>query len=85
MERIWPRSQPQILVKANIPIGSSQQIISELGIFGAILGDDQNVLFNREAGFVLRSKSPTSNEGGIAAGFGVLDTPLLFDGQSLDH
>lgn len=79
MERIWPRSQPQCLVKANTAIGPTQDIISELGIFGAVLGDNQNLMFNREAGFVLRSKLPSSDEVGIAAGFGILDTPLLFE------
>jgi hypothetical protein len=35
------------------------------------------VLFNRNAGHLVRTKASSSNEGGVAAGFAVLDSPLL--------
>lgn len=53
------------------------QLVSELGIFGVILGNKDNILQNYEAGHLLRSKQVDSDEGGIAAGFGALDTPFL--------
>lgn len=55
-------------------------IVSELGIFGAILWDSQTgrVLFNKESGWLLRSKLQSSNEGGVAAGFGCIDSVYLF-------
>jgi len=37
------------------------------------------VLLNAEAGHLLRTKAATSNEGGVAAGFAVIDSPLLMD------
>jgi hypothetical protein len=35
------------------------------------------VLFNENAGHLVRTKTSDSNEGGVAAGFAVLDSPLL--------
>lgn len=49
----------------------------ELGIFGVVIGNKDSVLHNFEAGHLLRSKTDDSNETGISAGFGALDTPFL--------
>jgi hypothetical protein len=35
------------------------------------------VLLNEEVGHLVRTKTSSSNEGGVAAGFAVLDSPLL--------
>jgi hypothetical protein len=35
------------------------------------------VLVNEEVGHLVRTKTSSSNEGGVAAGFAVLDSPLL--------
>lgn len=37
------------------------------------------VLENWEAGFLLRTKGRESEEGGVAAGFGAVDSPCLVD------
>jgi glutathione synthase len=58
--------------------GVYNQIVGELGIFGAILGSAEGVTFNMEAGHVLRSKNLGVNEGGISAGFGAVDSPFLY-------
>lgn len=55
-----------------------ESIISELGIYGTILFDQDKIYFNRNSGWLLRSKFTTSNEGGVAAGFGCLDSVVLF-------
>lgn len=52
-------------------------IVSELGIYGVILGSAENVLLNFTAGHMVRSKPLGANETGIAAGYGALDMPLL--------
>ncbi|KAL8734818.1 MAG: hypothetical protein Q9166_001170 [cf. Caloplaca sp. 2 TL-2023] len=72
----------------------SGEVIGELGIYGVCLwrnghgeaggkkgGDtrDGEVLENKEAGFLLRTKGRESEEGGVAAGFGAVDSPSLFD------
>ncbi|KAI4248682.1 MAG: hypothetical protein LQ352_005858 [Teloschistes flavicans] len=40
---------------------------------------DKGVLENWEAGFLLRTKGKASQEGGVAAGFGCVDSPCLVD------
>lgn len=56
----------------------NEPIISELGIFGCILFDDDETYFNDYSGWLLRSKSSASNEGGVAAGFGCVDSLVLY-------
>lgn len=53
--------------------------ISELGIFGIFVGDKNGLRVNSQVGQMLRTKMSHSNEGGVAAGFGSLDSPLLVD------
>ncbi|KAK6203062.1 glutathione synthetase [Scheffersomyces amazonensis] len=58
-----------------------EDIISELGIFGTILFNEEtgDIISNKNAGFLLRSKFSTSNEGGVAAGFGCVDNIYLYE------
>ena len=53
--------------------------VFELGVYGVFLGDGecQRVLLNESVGHLLRTKLATSQEGGVAAGFAVLSSPLL--------
>ncbi|KAL3112136.1 hypothetical protein niasHT_012105 [Heterodera trifolii] len=55
-------------------------IVSELGIYGYLLGNSSNmaVLRNERNGYMLRSKREDATEGGIHAGGGVHDSPYLF-------
>ena len=56
------------------------ETISELGIFGwALFGPGAKVVKHEEAGWLVRTKGTNSDEGGIAAGFSVLDSLLLVD------
>lgn len=71
----------------------SGEVIGELGVYGVCLwrngeGDagsvedeevEGEVLENWEAGFLLRTKGRDSEEGGVAAGFGAVDSPCLVD------
>ena len=52
-------------------------IISELGIFGACLFNNHSIVKNANCGHLLRTKSNTSNEGGVAVGISVIDEILL--------
>lgn len=65
----------------------SGEVVGELGIFGVCLwtrhGDysepaSRPILKNWEAGWLLRTKSKDSEEGGVAAGFGAVDSPYLY-------
>jgi glutathione synthase len=53
--------------------------LSELGIYGTFMRRGERVILNREAGHLVRTKAATSDEGGVAAGFAVLDSPYLMD------
>lgn len=53
-------------------------VIGELGVYGTILWDSKgNLLSNEEAGWLLRTKRKDVDEGGIAAGFGCIDSICL--------
>ncbi|KAH3902889.1 related to Glutathione synthetase [Saccharomycodes ludwigii] len=54
-----------------------ESILSELGIFGVVLFDNDRILYNEYSGWLLRSKFSSSNEGGVAAGFGCVDSVAL--------
>ena len=64
----------------------SGEVIGELGVYGVCLwrhgGGDKEVreiLENWEAGHLLRTKGRESEEGGVAAGFGAVDSICLID------
>ncbi|KAL7744521.1 hypothetical protein ACLKA6_017044 [Drosophila palustris] len=59
-------------------------MVSELGIFGVIIGDADSIVHNYQAGHMLRTKLSTANEGGVAAGLGALDSPYLIDSEDED-
>ncbi|KAJ3415197.1 hypothetical protein HDV05_005337 [Chytridiales sp. JEL 0842] len=52
-------------------------VVSELGIYGVWISEGDVVHMNEFAGHLLRTKSASSNEGGVNAGFAVLDSPQL--------
>ena len=61
------------------------ETISELGIFGwALFGRDEGTGVVRkergDVGWLMRTKGVESNEGGVAAGFSMLDSVVLVDG-----
>lgn len=58
----------------------NEDIISELGIFGSIVFNEETgeIKANENSGWLLRSKFSSSNEGGVAAGFGCVDNVYLY-------
>ncbi|SCN65516.1 related to glutathione synthase [Fusarium fujikuroi] len=54
-------------------------VICELGIYGTCIWDQNTgkVHHNEEAGYLLRTKGDKSEEGGVAAGFGCMDSCAL--------
>ncbi|XP_050086916.1 glutathione synthetase-like isoform X2 [Anopheles aquasalis] len=81
MERIFPPLSTGYMIRPDagtappVPV----QLVSELGIFGAIIGSKEKILYNKQVGHMLRTKLSTANEGGVAAGLGALDSPYLID------
>ncbi|CAD7090096.1 unnamed protein product [Hermetia illucens] len=80
MERIQPPISRGYMVRPGGPMPPTLvDLVSELGIFGAIIGDNTMIIENYQAGHMLRTKLTTANEGGVAAGAGALDSPYLTD------
>lgn len=77
MELIDSPKISNIMLKGNELI--TGRIVNELGVFGTVLWDldTGKEVMNNVAGFLLRTKLQSSNEGGVAAGFGCLDAILL--------
>ncbi|KAF2218412.1 hypothetical protein BDZ85DRAFT_323187 [Elsinoe ampelina] len=87
MEMINPPPLKNVILRN----GEAQKggVIGELGVYGVMLWRNKieegehtgvaEVLMNKEAGYLLRTKGDTSEEGGVAAGFGAVDSVMLVD------
>lgn len=78
---IPPEGASNYLVRAD-GIGSAvrTEVVSELGIFGwALFGNTGEEMREKEVGWLVRTKGKDSNEGGVAAGFSVLDSLVLIN------
>ncbi|KAH7654299.1 Glutathione synthase protein [Dioscorea alata] len=75
MQRIFPKASLAYLVRDGIC--HQDNAISELGVYGAYLRNKDNVIMNDQCGYLMRTKVSSSNEGGVAAGFAVLDSIYL--------
>lgn len=77
MELITPPPVSNIILRN----GSLEQggVICELGIYGTCVWDQSSgkIHHNEEAGYLLRTKGDKSEEGGVAAGFGCMDSCTL--------
>lgn len=76
MERFYPYVVENYLIHPQKPPGP-HLMVSELGIFGAFVARGDTVYLNEHAGHLLRTKLAEFTEGGIAAGYGCLDSPFL--------
>lgn len=75
MQRIFPIIAPTYLLRDGIY--HKDHAISELGIYGAYLRNKERLIMNEQCGYLMRTKVSSSNEGGVAAGFAVLDSVYL--------
>ncbi len=77
MELITPPPVSNLILRN----GSVEQggVICELGIYGTCLWDQKTdeIYHNELAGYLLRTKGDKSEEGGVAAGFGCMDSCCL--------
>jgi glutathione synthetase len=72
-----PKGGENYLVRSGSEVVKCQTV-SELGIFGWALFGKKKSRYG-EGSYLLRTKGEDSNEGGVAAGFSVLDSVLLVD------
>ncbi|XP_052171362.1 glutathione synthetase, chloroplastic [Diospyros lotus] len=75
MQRIFPIIAPTFLMRDGICY--KDHAVSELGIYSAYLRNKDRVIVNEQCGYLMRTKVSSSNEGGVAAGFAVLDSVYL--------
>ncbi|KAF1891915.1 hypothetical protein Lal_00036262 [Lupinus albus] len=75
MQRLFPKISAAILIQN----GSlhKENTISELGIYSTYLRNKDKVILNNQSGYLMRTKVSSSDEGGVAAGFAVLDSVYL--------
>ncbi|CAG0912678.1 unnamed protein product [Notodromas monacha] len=84
MDRISPPTQLNYILKPGDSISSVPvEVVSELGIYGVVLGSKRDIFTNIVAGHLLRTKPVTVDEGGVSFGVGALDSPFLVDCQCL--
>lgn len=82
-----PREKNKLLLRDNLENDSKFQpehIVSELGIFGSITYDGQDITSNRAAGYLVRSKRHGVKEGGVASGYAGISSLLLVEDALLD-
>ena len=75
MQRILPARRPAVLVRdGQATVGPA---VSELGVYSTLLvSRSGKLLRNQAAGHLVRTKLDGVDEGGVAAGFAVLSSPL---------
>ncbi|XP_054158697.1 glutathione synthetase-like [Oppia nitens] len=82
MELIRPPKVPNHILAPNKSLAANSfrpsNITCEFGVFGTVMGNADEIILNSEAGHLIRSKTYGTNEGGVAAGFGALDSPYLY-------
>ncbi|KAM5561344.1 glutathione synthetase, chloroplastic [Rosa sericea] len=75
MQRLFPAVSTTFLMREGICY--KDDTISELGVYGAYLRNNEKVILNDQCGYLMRTKVSSSDEGGVAAGFAVLDSLYL--------
>uniref|UniRef100_A0A915JTI1 Glutathione synthetase n=1 Tax=Romanomermis culicivorax TaxID=13658 RepID=A0A915JTI1_ROMCU len=76
MERLKPMVHENILVRANQPL-HLDEMDSEFGTFGYVLGSRDSVLDQAQYGHLFRTKPAADNEGGTIKGTAGHDAPFL--------
>ncbi|XP_006038223.1 glutathione synthetase isoform X1 [Alligator sinensis] len=76
MDKIKPQPMMNYLLRAHSPLKISE-CVSELGIFGVYIRQGKDLVMNKHVGHLLRTKAVEHDDGGVAAGVAVLDTPYL--------
>jgi len=77
MQRIQTPTTQNCFLQAG-KLSNDLAIISELGIYSHCFAQQKQLLCDQTIGYLLRSKAADNDEGGVAAGFAVLDSPVLF-------
>jgi len=77
MEKINPPLQKNYMIRPGQDEPIFTDMVSELGIYGVVIGDADNITTNETVGHMLRTKVSSANEAGVSAGNGALDGVIL--------
>lgn len=77
MDRVRSPAQKNYIVRAELDKIVPSDVVSELGIFGIVIGTNEKILVNKEIGHLLRTKSTGHDDGGVSSGRANLDSPFL--------
>ena len=79
MKRIIPKSFDAYHVKEGK--ASLRPSSSEIGFYSSVLynAKTQQMIHQENVGILVRTKESSSNEGGVSAGFAVLDSPIVVE------
>jgi glutathione synthase len=78
MRRIEPIPLPTVTLRDS-KTTLYPKAIAEFGVFTLFIGNTTETLLNEAGGWLLRTKDESLEDGGVAAGRAVLDSPLLVD------
>ncbi|XP_066583880.1 glutathione synthetase-like [Prorops nasuta] len=73
MDKIFPPVENNYRIVPGRQEIKLEQLVSELGIFGVILGNKNEIFVNKQAGHLHRTKLETANEGGVSSGDALQD------------
>ncbi|XP_049436905.1 glutathione synthetase-like isoform X3 [Epinephelus fuscoguttatus] len=76
MDRIRPRTERNILLRRGLPLKLST-VCSEIGVYGAYVRHEGEMVLNEAAGHILRTKSTEHSDAGIYSGVTVLDSAFV--------
>ncbi|CAK6955156.1 glutathione synthetase-like [Scomber scombrus] len=76
MERIRPRTEPNILLRKQLPI-TLASVCYEIGVYGAYVRHGGEMVLNEVCGYTLRTKNSENNDGGIIGGVTVFDSAFV--------
>jgi len=75
MQRIMPRPQDAVLTRSGTAFVTPS--LSEFGFYSVFIGDGEKVHLNEHAGHLIRTKAEGVDEGGVASGYAVVNSPFL--------
>ncbi len=74
MRIVEPFVSENYIIKADQTSHEKERLISELGIFGVVIGMGGAIAKNATGGYLVRTKALDVNEGGVATGYAALDS-----------
>jgi glutathione synthase len=78
MRRIEPAPAPTVALRDS-KATLYPKAIAEFGVYTLFIGNDKETILNEAGGWLLRTKDESLEDGGVAAGRAVLDSPLLIN------